>query len=83
MLSVLAAESIWCNSIGSLSPGKAIAVSCRIDGNKLSVQAAGKALKPLEARGLGSLVGQVVFRAQGGRLAIDDFVTRQSETDGE
>ena len=33
--------------------------------------------------GLGGIVGQIVFRAQGGRLAIDDIVTRQSETDGE
>lgn len=57
--------------------GKVIAVSCRIEGDRLSVQAAGKGLKPLEAKGLGGLVGQVVFRAQGGRLAIDDIATRQ------
>jgi serine/threonine-protein kinase len=62
--------------------GKVIAVSCRIEGDRLNVQAAGKGLKPLKARGLGGIAGPVVFRAQGGRLAIDDIVTRQAEKDG-
>jgi len=63
----------------TMTAGKVVKVSCRIDGDKLSVRAGGRGLKPLQARGLGRLVGQVVFRAQGGRLALDDISMRQVE----
>ena len=65
----------------TMTAGRLIEVSCRIDGDRLSVRAAGKELKPLQARGLAGLVGQVVFRAQGGRLALDDIAMRQAEKD--
>ncbi len=65
-----------------MARGKVVAVTCRIEGDRLIVQAAGKGLKPLKARGLGRITGPVVFRAQGGRLAIDDITTRQTEKDG-
>jgi len=63
----------------TMTAGKVVKVSCRIDGDRLSVRAGGRDLKPLQARGLGRLVGQVVFRAQGGRLALDDISMRQVE----
>jgi hypothetical protein len=54
-------------------------IACLVIGDSVAVSVDGRPMKGLTMKGLGEVLGQLTFRAQGGRLDLDNIAVRQAE----